>query len=83
MYKNLIGERISVIVSTRGEHMLEYVGTLVSEEGDTIELVNVDVTYFMLAVFDIHKQMFGDNINRGRRLNKVILNKKYIISCNN
>ena len=83
MYKNLIGERISVIVSTRGEHMLEYVGTLVSEEGDTIELVNVDVTYFVVAVFDIHKQMFGDNINRGRRLNKVILNKKYIISCNN
>lgn len=83
MYKNLIGERISVIVSTRGEHMLEYVGTLVSEEGDTIELVNVDVTYFMLAVFDIHKQMFGDNINRGRRLNKVVLNKQYIISCNN
>ena len=31
MYKDFIGEKVTVIVSSRGEHLLEYKGILKSE----------------------------------------------------
>ena len=34
MYKDLIGEVVTVVVSSRGDNLLEYIGTLSSEDGD-------------------------------------------------
>lgn len=83
MYNNLIGEKITIIVSTRGEHLLEYTGTLLSENEEALELANVEIKYFMIAEFAIHKQMFGDAYNKGRNnIERLVLNKRHIISCN-
>ncbi len=80
MYKELIGKRVNVIISSRADNLLEYTGTLVSENNEIIELSNVNIPYLIL---NIQKGIFGDNINRYKEnVNKVIVNKKYIISCN-
>ncbi|MBR3198829.1 MAG: hypothetical protein IKG27_02300 [Bacilli bacterium] len=80
MYKDFIGEKVIIVVSSRGDNLLEYIGTLSSENGDLIELINVDISYLML---NFQKGIFGDNITRYKQgLNKVIINKRYIISCN-
>lgn len=79
MFKNLIGARVTVIVSSKGDTILEYVGTLISENDDTIELQNADISYLML---NFQKGIFGGNINRYKQnLSKVIINKQYIVSC--
>ncbi len=80
MYNELIGKRVNVIISSRAVNLLEYTGTLVSENNEIIELSNVNISYLIL---NIQKGIFGDNINRYKEnVNKVIVNKKYIISCN-
>ncbi len=80
MYNELIGKRVNVIISSRADNLLEYTGTLVSENNEIIELSNVNISYLIL---NIQKGIFGDNINRYKEnVNKVIVNKKYIISCN-
>ena len=79
MFESMIGERVTVIISSRGDNMLEYVGTLSSENEDAIELTGVDISYLML---NIQKGIFGGNINQYKEnLDKVVLNKNYIISC--
>ena len=79
MYKSLIGERVTVVVSSRSENLLEYMGKLESESDDTIELTNVDIAYLMLS---FQKGFFGGNINKYKEnLDRVIINKRYIISC--
>ena len=79
MYDTLIGEKITVVVSSKSENLLEYVGTLISEQNDVIELVNVDISYLML---NFQKGIFGGNINKYKeQVEKVIINKRYIISC--
>ena len=80
MYSELIGERVTVVVSSKGDTMLEYIGTLVGESDDSIELEKTDISYLML---NFQKGIFGGNINRYKEnLDKVIINKRYIISCN-
>ena len=80
MYSNLIGEKVTIVVSSKGDTMLEYIGTLVSEKEDTIELKNADLSYLML---NFQKGIFGSNINKYKdNVEKVIINKRYIISCN-
>ncbi len=80
MYNELIGKRVNVIISSRADNLLEYTGTLVSENNEIIELSNVNISYLIL---NIQKGIFGDNINKYKEnVNKVIVNKKYIISCN-
>ena len=80
MYNDLIGKRVNVIISSRAANLLEYTGTLVSENNEIIELSNVNISYLIL---NIQKGIFGDNINKYKEnVNKVIINKKYIISCN-
>ncbi|MBR2713107.1 MAG: hypothetical protein IKE73_05320 [Bacilli bacterium] len=80
MYKDLAGEKVTIVVSSRGDNLLEYVGTLSSENGDLLELKNVNISYLMLS---FQKGIFGDNMYRYREgLDKVIINKRYIISCN-
>ena len=79
MYKSLIGENVTVVVSSRGENLLEYIGTLSSENVDTIELNNVSISYLML---NFQKGIFGGNINKYKEnVEKVVINKRYIISC--
>ena len=79
MYKSLIGEEVTVIVSSRGDNLLEYVGKLVDEEDNTIVLQNVNIAYMML---NFQKGIFGGNINTYKEnVDKVIINKRYVISC--
>ncbi len=80
MYKSLIGEKVTVIISSRGDHLLEYIGTLSSESDDSLELANVNIQYLML---NFQKGMFGGNMNVYKtNVDKVVINKRYIISCN-
>ena len=81
MYKDLIGEKVTIIVSSRGDNLLEYIGTLLSETEDMVELRNVNISYLML---NFQKGIFGGNINKYKEnIDKVIINKRYIISCDN
>jgi len=78
--KDLIGSKVTIIVSSRGDNLLEYIGILVSENEDAIELRNVDISYLML---NFQKGIFGGNINKYKEnIEKVIISKRYIISCN-
>ena len=80
MYKSLIGGKITVVVSSRGDNLLEYIGTLSNENEDTIELKNVDISYLML---NFQKGILGGNINTHKtNLDSVIINNRNIISCN-
>lgn len=80
MFKELIGEKVTIVVSSKGDTILEYVGTLTNAGEEFIELSNVDISYLML---NFQKGIFGNNINKYKEnLDKVIINKKYIISCN-
>ena len=80
MYKSLIGEKVTVIISSRGDHLLEYIGTLSSESDDSLELTNVNIQYLML---NFQKGMFGGNMNVYKtNVDKVVINKRYVISCN-
>ena len=80
MYSSLIGEVVTVIVSSRGDNVLEYIGTLKAEDDQSIVLTNVDISYLVL---NFQKGIFGGNINKYKdNLEKVIINKRYIVSCN-
>ena len=79
MFKSMIGERVTVVVASRGDNLLEYVGFLSSESEDAIELTDVDVAYLAVSI----QRAFGA-ANMGKykdNLNKVIINKRYVISC--
>lgn len=79
MFKDMIGSTVTVVVSSRGDTLLEYIGTLSSESEDVIVLSNVDISYLMLS---FQKGIFGGDINKYKKnLDKVIINKRYIISC--
>ena len=80
MFSSLIGERVNIVISSRADNLLEYTGTLASENEDSIELKDADISYLML---NFQKGIFGNNINKYKtNLEKVVINKKYIISCN-
>ena len=80
MYKSLIGEKVTIIVSSRSDNLLEYIGTLHSESEDVVELKNVDISYLML---NFQKGIFGGNISKYKEnLDSAFINKRYIISCN-
>jgi hypothetical protein len=80
MYKEFIGSYVTLLVSSRGNNILEYMGTIASEDQDNLYLEKVDICCLML---DYQKGFFGNSINRYKEgLEKVVLNKKYIISCN-
>ncbi len=69
MYKDLIKEKVTVVVSSRANYVFEYTGTLVAEDDSTIKLENVDIAYLYI----------GFKYETG--LEEVIINKRYIISC--
>ena len=78
MFNSFIGEKVIVVISTRADSLLEYMGTLSSESEDAIELSNVDVTC-LLPVNGIIVVRPRNRIKNN--FEKVIINKKYIISC--
>lgn len=79
MYKDLIGSRVSVVVSSRGDNLMEYVGVMSAVNEEVVELTNVNISYLML---NFQKGIFGNNINTYKtNVSRVIINKKYIISC--
>ncbi len=80
MYKRLLGEKVTIVVSSRGDNLLEYIGTISNEDENTIELTDVDISYLLL---NFQKGIFGNSMNQYQQnLEKVIINKRYIISCN-
>ena len=81
MYKDFINEHVNVIVSSRSDNLLEYCGTLLKENEESVFLSNVSISYLML---NFQKGIFGGSINRYKEnVEEVIINKKYIISCDN
>ena len=80
MYKDLIGSTVTIVVSSRGNVLLEYTGTITGEDDKNVYLKNVSISYLML---NYQKGFFGDSFSRYKEgLDQVILNKKYIVSCN-
>lgn len=79
MYKNLIGEEVILIVSSRSEQILEYRGTIKDYNGTELVLSNASVNYLAAA---LQKNLFGSNvINLQDDKEEIIINVKYIISC--
>ncbi len=80
MYKELIGKKVTIIVSTRGEAVFEYQGVLAAEDENNIALTEVKISYLMT---EFTKNIFGSNMAnyKEENLGRIILNKKYIISC--
>ena len=71
---------MTIVVSSRGDNLLEYIGTISNEDENTIELTDVDISYLLL---NFQKGIFGNSMNQYQQnLEKVIINKRYIISCN-
>ena len=84
MFSEFIGKYVTVIISPRSNQLLEYTGTLESENDYNLVLTGVDITYLML---NFERGLLGHNIGNSmtqfkKGLNKVIINKKYVISCN-
>ena len=79
MYDDFKGEKVTIIVSSRGNNILEYVGILEEENENDILLSNVDVSFLM---YSFQKGLFGENISTYKKnIDKVTINKKYIMSC--
>ena len=80
MFKELIGENVTLLISTRADNILEYTGTVLNESDDFVELSNVTISFMMLY---FQKGIFGNNMNIYKEdIDKVVLNKRYIISIN-
>lgn len=79
MYKDLINERVTVLVATKGDVVLEYEGTLTEENDTEIVLNDASIATMLMSV---QVSVFGKNMNKYREdIDKVVINKKYIISC--
>ena len=79
MYKDLINERVTVLVATRGDVVLEYEGILTEENDTEIVLNDASIATMLMSV---QVSMFGKNMTKYREdIDKIVINKKYIISC--
>ena len=78
MYKELINKDVEVIVSSRGEMLLEYNGVLVEEDETSIKLKNVNISTAMLS---FQKSMFGNMNTYKNNVSEVIVCKNFIVSC--
>ena len=79
MYNDLINERVTVLVATRGDVVLEYEGLLTEENDTEIVLNDASIATMLMSV---QVSMFGKNMTKYREdIDKIIINKKYIISC--
>ncbi len=78
MYKDFVGSKVIVIVTTKGERTLEYTGKLVADNEKTIELENVNIDGL---VYSSQKGMFGNIAQYKVDVKKAIINKEYIVAC--
>jgi len=79
MYDSLKDEVVTIVISTRGNNLLEYKGVFTNETADTIELTHATIQGLLLSA---QRNFFGDGIAKYQEdLDKVIINKRYIISC--
>ncbi|MBR2603679.1 MAG: hypothetical protein IKE10_01455 [Bacilli bacterium] len=79
MYKDLINEEVTILVATKGDIVLEYNGTLVLETDNEIELKDATISTMLM---NVQRSVFGSNMTKYREdIDKVVVNKKFIISC--
>ena len=79
MYKDLINEEVTILVATKGDIVLEYNGTLVLEIDNEIELKDATISTMLM---NVQRSVFGSNMTKYREdIDKVVVNKKFIISC--
>lgn len=79
MYNEFLNNDVTVFVSPRTEQFLEYKGFLESENEDTITLRNASIKF---AMVNFQKNMFGGGISTmAENIERIIINKKYIMSC--
>lgn len=79
MYSEFINKEVIVIVSSRAENVLEYIGLLCEENSNSIKLKNASINVGML---NFQKNIFGGNIGGYQQnIEEIIINKNYIISC--
>lgn len=80
MYEELINSEVLVIVATKSDQFLEYKGLIVSENDECIKLKNVSISF---PTVKFQRNVFGEGIASYKsNLDTVIVNKKFIISCN-
>ncbi len=81
MYKDFINKEVRVMVTSHGDNILEYEGIFTKEDENNIALKNASIKY---AMVNFQKNFFGNNINIfASDLENVVINKRFIISCNN
>ena len=79
MYKDLINEEVTILVATKGDIVLEYNDTLVLETDNEIELKDATISTMLM---NVQRSVFGSNMTKYREdIDKVVVNKKFIISC--
>ncbi len=79
MYKDLINEEVTILVATKGDIVLEYNGTLELETDNEIELKDATISTMLM---NVQRSVFGSNMTKYREdIDKVVVNKKFIISC--
>lgn len=79
MYNEFLNNNVTVFVSTRAEQFLEYNGFLESENDYSIVLKNASIKF---AMANFQKGMFGGGISTmAENIERIIINKKYIMSC--
>ncbi len=79
MYNEFLNNNVTVFVSPRTEHFLEYKGFLESENNDTITLKNASIK---LALINFQRNVFGGGMSTmAENIERIIINKKYIMSC--
>ena len=79
MYNDFIGNSVTVLVATKGDTVLEYVGILQGEDEKNIILQEVSIGTMLM---NIQRGIFGGNVAQYKtNVAKVIINKEFIISC--
>jgi|LFRM01.1.fsa_nt_gb hypothetical protein len=79
MYSDLINKDVIVIVSTKGEQVMEYKGKLIKDYNDSIRLENVKVN---MMITSMQNSLFGSGITSyfDGEIKTATINKIYIIS---
>ena len=85
MFKEFIGQPVEVIVRTGAEYSLNYTGVFEEESDKSIKLKNVYIKALSSASAQaMTSKMFGTGmLYMKENVPTVVINKDYIISCNN
>lgn len=79
MYKDLIGKKVLVIVSTRADRVMDYEGFVCSEDDKCLKLrdlsINIQLSNMQTSIFGHQTGSFYEST-----LSSAIINKDYIVS---